>query len=278
MSASDPSIGKPYIYHIHGTVYPYINVSQSGLNPLLTKFRRSIADINPFAYPQIPTQARAAFGLRYGNSWFQPDIYPNYVTFTKWFATHYDPLKDAQFSGRETHWSQQKYAPANTHPIFVTEKLPRACVRTLQTFERCKMINGESKCGHEGKEILEICPNWALDEMKEKVLFLKKAQAIQNKQYRAAMEVSEYNKGRTPADVSDKLWRDGTRHYLRPDTMWADERYAKITQAEINEAKKRVAAREAHGESHKHHDKHHGHGHDHHDTYIATIKQAPLYP
>jgi hypothetical protein len=29
--------------------------------------------------------------------------------------------------------------------------------------------------------------------------------------------------------VSDKTWVDGTREHLRPDTMWADERYAKIT-------------------------------------------------
>jgi len=63
--------------------------------------------------------------------------------------------------------------------------------------------------------------------------------------YKAAMEVSDYNKGRSPADVSDKTWQNGTRHYLRPDTMYADERYADITQPEINAAKERQAAREA---------------------------------
>lgn len=40
------------------------------------------------------------------------------------------------------------------------------------------------------------------------------------------MQVSEYNKGRTVADVSNKDYIDGTRKYLRPDTMWADERYS----------------------------------------------------
>lgn len=43
------------------------------------------------------------------------------------------------------------------------------------------------------------------------------------------MEVSSYNAGRTPADVSDKNWVHGTRNHLRPDTMYPDERYANIT-------------------------------------------------
>lgn len=33
------------------------------------------------------------------------------------------------------------------------------------------------------------------------------------------------------------------RKYLRPDTMYADERYVNITQPEINEAKARMAKR-----------------------------------
>ena len=52
-----------------------------------------------------------------------------------------------------------------------------------------------------------------------------------------SLDVSEYNKvtfnykikGRTNKDVSDKIWPDGGRDKLRPDTMWADERYTEIT-------------------------------------------------
>lgn len=43
------------------------------------------------------------------------------------------------------------------------------------------------------------------------------------------MEVSEYNEGRTVANVSDKTWVHGTRTHLRPDTMYPDSRYANIT-------------------------------------------------
>lgn len=39
--------------------------------------------------------------------------------------------------------------------------------------------------------------------------------------------MSEYNKGRTNKDVSNKTWIHGTREYLRPDTIWADSRLLK---------------------------------------------------
>ena len=87
------------------------------------------------------------------------------------------------------------------------------------------------------------------------------------------MEVSEYNLGRDASQVSDKYWIHGTREHLRPDTMWADKRYSTITQAEINEAKKRFETREhakkASAHKHQEHEgKHEEHGHGdagHHD-------------
>ena len=56
-----------------------------------------------------------------------------------------------------------------------------------------------------------------------------KVQLLANTRYRDCMKVSEYNKGRTVADVSDKDFIDGTKKYLRPDSMWADERYSQVT-------------------------------------------------
>jgi len=96
------------------------------------------------------------------------------------------------------------------------------------------------------------------------------------------MKVSSYNVGRTPADVSDKTWVDGTRFHLRPDTMWADGRYATITQTEVNEAKKRHDAREAakakhHAkDSHAHHDKHDKHGDKHHGGKHGKVDHTKL--
>lgn len=68
------------------------------------------------------------------------------------------------------------------------------------------MVNGVEKCASEGQDILSICPNWALDHMKEKNRFYAKATAINHATYLRAMNVEEYNQGRTNADVSDKTW------------------------------------------------------------------------
>jgi len=150
------------------------------------------------------------------------------------------------------------------------------------------MINGKENCGQEANEIVEICPSWALESMKEKNKFVAKMEAVQNLQYRVAMQESPYNKGRTPTDVSDKTWLHGTRLHLRPDTMWADERYSKITQAEINEAKERVAQRESHKRKQhdldSHHKEHHGKEHDGHEAghydfkHVAYKQPRAMYP
>jgi hypothetical protein len=277
-----PEAGKPaefYIHAIHQTHYPYINVSEALFTPALNNFRRSISSVNPFAFRQIPSQDRMGFGLRYGNKFFSPDVFPNYVTFQKWFPTHYDPLSKQSFEGND--WSKEKHVPPHSHLAFTNEKLPRGCVRSIQNYKRCQMVNGDEKCKNESQDIIDICPNWALDSIKERTRWTAKVTAIQNIQYFKAMELSPYNKGRSVKDVPDKTWIDGTRLHLRPDTMWADERYSKVTQAEINEAKKRNAERE---EAHKKKHAAHGHGHaahhDHHADYqhVAKKHERPLYP
>lgn len=262
-----------YAYDIHQTHYPYINLSESTITPALTKIRRSIASFNPFAYSQVPSQDRMALGLRYGNKFYYPDLFPNYVTFQKWFPTHYDPLTSEHFKGAD--WSTEKIpAKPHSHFAFTVEKLPRGCVRTIQNYKRCQMVNGDAKCKGEAQDILEICPNWALDSIKERTRWTAKVSAMQNIQYFNAMQEASYNKGRTLADVPDKTWIDGTRLHLRPDTMWADARYAKITQAEINEAKKRYQQRESAKHKHKH-DEHH----EHYDfKHIERKTPRPLYP
>ena len=44
------------------------------------------------------------------------------------------------------------------------------------------------------------------------------------------MEVPSYNKGRTVADATNKTFFYGTRAILRPNTLWADDRYADVTE------------------------------------------------
>ena len=120
--------------------------------------------------------------------------------------------------------------------------------------------------------------------MRNQRLFQQKVHTIQHGEYQEAMRVPEYNEGRSVSQISRKTYIHGTRQYLRPDSMWADERYIDVTQAEINEAKARNAQRQAaahHGHGHGHgHDHGHGHGHDDHSHDYAYYppSDAPLYP
>lgn len=79
--------------------------------------------------------------------------------------------------------------------------------------------------------------------MRQRKRFEKKVLLIQKGEYDSAMAISSYNEGRSMANVSNKTYVHGTRQFLRPDTMWADERYTNVTSEEINAAKARHEAR-----------------------------------
>lgn len=90
------------------------------------------------------------------------------------------------------------------------------------------------------------------------------------------MEVAEYNQGRTVANVARKTWVDGTADKLRPDSMWIDDRYVDITQAEIDQAKERIKARQqASGNQHGHEGVHLS---LYDRSYEKTPEGIPLYP
>lgn len=124
-------------------------------------------------------------------------------------------------------------------PAISVEYFPRHCTRSVDAYKTCLIANDEdkNKCANEGKDILAICPPWALDKMKDNNSLKLKLEAQSNIRYREAMEVKDYNRGRTIADIPNKTWSDGERSKLRPNSMWADDRYVDITQKEIDEAK-----------------------------------------
>ena len=79
--------------------------------------------------------------------------------------------------------------------------------------------------------------------MKDNERLKLKTEALANLKYRKVIEPSAENQGRSVADVPSKTWADGERSRLRPNSIWADERYADITQKEVDEAKERVKKR-----------------------------------
>ena len=217
------------------------------------------------------------------------------LLFFRMAPSHYDPLDGMNRTSFPLH--HRSHGPgSNLLPVLKADKYPRGCVRMIQNFKRCEMVNGierplvpiskpvapiskedmknrKAKCSKEKIEILNVCPKWVLEDMVEKQKFKTKVIGIQQKQYNEAMKVSSYNEGGDVSQLAHKTWTDGTREHLRPDTMWADNRYSEITQKEINEAKERHTAREAKKVAHP------AEHHHHYDWVEAKRREnAPLYP
>jgi hypothetical protein len=169
--------------------------------------------------------------------------YPNSIVFDRGLPSHYDPLKHPKRPNSSL--LKQDWGTSRSQPGFYQVELPRGCVRQKTIYQRCLIANNEqkAKCREEAQNILEICPTWVLDDMRIGKLQDEKELAIDNLQYREAMKVGPYNIGRTIANISKKTTEDASSDKLRPDTMWADDRYADITQTEINAARERVAKR-----------------------------------
>ena len=165
--------------------------------------------------------------------------YPSRVTQQFHYNSHYDPFANPRFVKPPT----AKVISAS--PSFTLEAFPRHCTRSVEAYKTCLVANDDSKdkCAHEGNDILAICPPWALDKMKDNQRLKLKLEAQANLKYRRAMEVPDYNQGRTVADIPLKRWSDGERSSLRPNSIWADDRYVDITQKEVDQAKERVKRR-----------------------------------
>lgn len=200
--------------------------------------------------------------------------YPNTIYFDQHWPSHYNPFADTR---RTYHYGVKQATNAGDELGFSSIQLPRFCLRTISTYKRCLVANSdnENKCLEEQDNIVSICPNWALDGLKSKSLSHARLEALNNQKYRRAMEVAEYNQGRTVANVPRKTWSDGSADQLRPDSMWIDDRYVDITQAEIDQAKDRVKARQ-HAQGKHAHEGVHLNLYDR--TYERTPEGIPLYP
>lgn len=229
---------------MEGGLYPYNDWKGGWLNNMLNPIRRVIAPINPFASQQVPSRDSVGLGDRWGNGFWVPFHYLSNNVYTHMFPNHYDALNDASpMSKRSDRIWGPEAGPGVTGDIQTfKEDYPRACNRSMDAYKRCKMVNGMEKCEKEMNNTVEICPTWAIEEMADEKRFEKKVLMIQREEYHRGMTVSSYNEGRTIADISNKTHVHGTRKYLRPDTMWADERYQHVTPEESKAAKERHEA------------------------------------
>lgn len=67
---------------------------------------------------------------------------------------------------------------------------------------------------------MEVCPDHILEGLREKKKWMLRAEVIDNETYRRAMEVSDFNRGRSVSDLKLKTWEAGMAHKLRSDSMF----------------------------------------------------------
>ena len=72
---------------------------------------------------------------------------------------------------------------------------------------------------------MEVCPDHVLELLREKKKHMLRSEVIDNETYRRAMQVSDYNRGRSVSQLQLKTWDHGTAANLRSDSLYQDDRY-----------------------------------------------------
>lgn len=110
-----------------------------------------------------------------------------------------------------------------THPSYMENPYPSGCVNEVKKYSECK--NSGKSCVQEKVNIVEICPKWALEAMREQKKLIMKCTVIDNQTYRRAMKVEKYNEGRSLSDLKDK---NSHLRKVRADGYWYDDRYSPV--------------------------------------------------
>lgn len=87
---------------------------------------------------------------------------------------------------------------------------------------RSSLSPKSNNCVTEKISIVEVCPKWALEALREKKKLILKCTVIDNRNYRNAMRIEDYNKDRSLRDIKDKY---AYLRNIRSESYWADDRY-----------------------------------------------------
>jgi hypothetical protein len=100
------------------------------------------------------------------------------------------------------------------------DMIPKGCYREIQKYQSCTAENSKGECVNQKISIMEVCPQHVLEGLRERRKWWLRAESIDNVTYKRAMEVSEYNKGRSVSDLEIKDWSYGHPNNLRSDSVW----------------------------------------------------------
>jgi hypothetical protein len=185
---------------------------------------------NPFHewrsyHPYYHTRLANWYGTPPHSTWVDGSIDYTYSKYNKETIGHFDMhenRKNKPFRNKDGALRVPNFAKAPIYPVYAIEHFPKGCNRQITNYKKCvKNKKDPSKCLDDKISIMEICPKWVLEILREKKRVLLRATLIDNETYRRAMKVESYNQGRTLRDLKD----DNKNLNVRGDGYWYDDRY-----------------------------------------------------
>jgi hypothetical protein len=109
------------------------------------------------------------------------------------------------------------------HPTYVKILLPKGCAKEIKLYKDCVVKKGDvNRCTEQKINIMEVCPKWSLELLRERKKFIMRATLIDNETYRRAMKVSAYNQARSLRDIKEDTKGQPD---IRTESYWYDDRY-----------------------------------------------------
>lgn len=99
-----------------------------------------------------------------GNVFKKLENYPNSIGFGRFMPAHFNPVEthEDDLEANDLLGGVRSHA-VGSQLAFRQLMIPRGCSRQMGAFNRCKMVNGSEQCADEVKNVMEICPTWALE-------------------------------------------------------------------------------------------------------------------
>jgi len=196
-------------YVIHSDLYKKVN-------PIRARY-----DYAPNEYTQMPFYLGSVPQF----NWLYGSLDYSFQKYHKHYQAHDDwvPDRKARTLGTKQGGHCNPVLKNSKFMTLVPNFIPRGCYREIRKFQACQGANGKDSCMSQKMAIMEVCPDHVLDSLKEKKKWFARAEVIDNETYRRAMQVSDYNRGRSVSDLKLKSWDYGKT--LRSDSLYSDDRY-----------------------------------------------------
>ena len=190
------------------------------INPIRARYDYCANDYTqmPFYLGVVPQ-----FWWLYGNLDYSLNKYhKHYQAHDDWMPDRKNKTLGAKQGGmNQPNMKNSKYM------TLIPNFMPRGCYREVRKYQECAATIGKEfeQCVQQKVAIMEVCPAHVLEALREKKKHMLRAEVIDNETYSRAMQVSDFNRGKSVSDLQLKTWEYGTMKNLRSDTLYQDNRY-----------------------------------------------------